>query len=93
METEHGDFEQWEIVLDSLAKLMASVGIIRRCMTAVIASHPDPVRMRSAWEARRLDWVDDEMAEPLSQIPAYQETVLSVLRGLSEEIDRAADAV
>lgn len=92
---EHADTElQSQIVLlDGLARLMAGYGAMRQFMTALIASHPDPVRLPQAWESRRTDWVDDEMAQPFFQLPEYQMACTASLGGLTLEVDRAADAV
>lgn len=54
MNEDERNIEQQEIVLDSLAKLMAGFGAMRQCMTAVIASHPDPAQLRHGLGAQTL---------------------------------------
>ena len=80
-------------LINTLAGLMAGYGAMRQFTTVLIASHPDPARLRQAWESRRADWVDDEMAQPFFQFPEYQTAYTDILGSLSLEVDRAADAV
>lgn len=93
MEKDFSQLELEKVMLDSLSRLMGAYGSMRQFVTVLISSHPDPIRLRQAWESRRPGWVDDEMAQPFFSIPEYQEAYTSGLASLTEEVDRAADAV
>ena len=81
------------VITDRLTDLLAGFGVMRQMLSTLIAAHPRPAALRSAWHGRRLDRVDNEMEQPFFAIPGYRDAYLELLQQLSLEVDRAADAV
>jgi hypothetical protein len=67
------------------------------CDSAVIEcahnTHTDPIKLRTAWEARALENLDVEMEKPLFSIPNYEAALIEVLESIGVEIQCAAEAI
>lgn len=72
-----------------IVEQLALVDTMRRCISVLIASHPEPQRMRAEWLARRDEWVNHEMDIGTLDHEEYRRLYTDLLAGLSKEIDHA----
>lgn len=69
-------------------EFIAMMGAMRQCMTALIASHPEPKRLLAEWSRRHAGWVDAQL-DDLSH-PEFGRWYMESLAELQREIERAA---
>jgi signal-transduction protein with cAMP-binding, CBS, and nucleotidyltransferase domain len=83
--------EQMDSFSQRLLEQIAFAGVMRQCLTALIASHPAPTRVRDEWQRRLPLWVDRDLDDGSMADPEYGPTTRELLGQLSQEIDAAVD--
>jgi len=85
------ELERFENIGAALVRLQALSGVMRRTFSVLIASHPEPKRLRDEWQARREQWIEQEATDAMYWVvPEYREMFLDLLNQLAAEIDAAS---
>lgn len=83
-------YEALDVTGQKLIEFAALAGVMRQCLSAVIASHPRPDLLRAEWQQRLPQWIDRDVDDGSMEFAEYGETTRELLSKLSQEIDLAA---